>query len=155
MYGPVPVPPVRPLGRPFSKSRSGPRRLALTPVLAVTAVLALCAPAAEAQTTATVYGKVTRSATSTTLELSGGQRTADGSQPPTVARLELFFPRQLGYDPRGLPTCRPAALERKGVAGCAKGSRIGTGFVKAQAGTLLAEPKLTLFNRRRRCRAAG
>lgn len=126
-------------------------RVKLSAALAGAAVCALAASAvpaaAQAANTVNVEGKVVKAkpGKATKLSIGGGQRTDDGSQPPTVEKLELFFPKQLKFRPQGFTSCSTGILEAEGPDGCPTASAIGTGKVRAVAGGIVVTPAFRLF----------
>ncbi len=124
-------------------------RVKLSSALAVAAVCAIGAVPATAQAANTIHveGKVVKAkpGKATKLSVGGGQRTDDGTQPPTVEALDLYFPKQLKFQPKGFKSCSTAILEASGPDGCPAGSSIGTGKVRAVAKGIVVTPEFRLF----------
>ena len=113
-------------------------------VLLAALALALLVPAAGAATIVSVEGSFTKSGGKTTMNVAGTQRNEDGSQPPTVASLDLWLPSQLRINLMGLRKCSRARLQAGGAAACPRASRIGTGSATAVWGSMSAVPTLAL-----------
>jgi hypothetical protein len=47
--------------------------------------------------------------------------------PPPLTQVKVYFPRGTKIHPAGFPTCSASALERRGAAGCPRGSSLGSG----------------------------
>lgn len=59
-----------------------------------------------------------------------------GDPVPPVQAVELEIPSGVLFRSDELESCAPATLDAEGPAGCADGSRIGSGTVNARAGTV-------------------
>lgn len=130
-----------------NRARSG------TAALGATAALLLGAGAAAADPAATMrasfapdqlgaLGAVTVALTLTDLE-------AQGLVPPPLRTLTVHLPPEVGLKMHGVPVCRPAALRRRGAAGCFKRSIVGGGRatleVHAGSQTIPEASRLTAF----------
>jgi hypothetical protein len=72
-----------------------------------------------------------------------------GAKPPALRHITFRFPRGSIANTGFFKTCSPAALERRGLAGCPVASRIGSGTAQGDARPVIADPvdaKITLFN---------
>lgn len=80
--------------------------------------------------------------------------TEDGSQPPVLETVTIWFDKNGKVETRGLPTCTPGKLKATTTAQARKlcpGAIIGTGFGKAvvifpEQGPIPASSPITLFN---------
>jgi hypothetical protein len=72
----------------------------------------------------------------------------DGSQPPTITNVELYFPKELRFNPSKFATCSMADLMPGDPSVCPRASKVGTGSAEAlaAAGAIRAQPALTAFN---------
>ncbi len=74
------------------------------------------------------------------------------AQPFTIQRAVVYFPDHAGTNGRLLPTCSARRIERfhGNLARCPKGSKVGSGIVKAKALGLgvTATGRVTMFNSR-------
>jgi hypothetical protein len=64
---------------------------------------------------------------STNLSLAASFASDTGRAPSPVTKFTLFTPAGIGVDTRGVGTCAPAALERRGPGACPLDSRAGFG----------------------------
>src|SRR3954451_20541628 len=80
--------------------------------------------------------------------------TEDGSPPPVLETVTLWFDKHGKVETRGLPTCTPGKLAATTTAQARKlcpGAIVGTGFGKAvvnfpEQGPILAGSPITIFN---------
>ena len=124
-------------------------------LVSLTAALGLAAPALAAPT-----AKLT--VTTTLLDQPAGRPWAialgtavtianpDGSQPPSLKRFQISFPRGAKTNFGSFPACQQKRLEqRKAPDGCPSGSRIGSGTSSVSAQPIFAAPiiaKVDVFN---------
>jgi hypothetical protein len=122
---------------------------ALGATAATLAVLAACCPSAGARSTAAVAQaspsdtgasirpslRPDRLGASTALTLA--IRFSGGAQgvPAPLRRAVLHLPAGLGIGLRGVKTCAPAQLRRRGAAGCPTGALVGRGHALLEART--------------------
>src|SRR5271155_1350147 len=101
---------------------------AATAALPVCACLAL-ATAGRAQESLNVQASFSpdRLGAATNLSLAASFVSAAGKAPSPVTKFTLLAPAGIGVDTRGVGTCAPATLERKGPGACPPDSRAGFG----------------------------
>jgi hypothetical protein len=73
------------------------------------------------------------------------ETTGDVDKPVTQTS-DVYFPKGSLYNGSKYPKCAQATMERGSVAGCPKGSIMGTGTGVAYADTVLTNPKITVVN---------
>ena len=69
-----------------------------------------------------------------------------GELPATLDRTTILFPYGSQLNSRLFPSCSAAALNRRGLRACPKGSRIGSGFAVGVGDTVRQRLTATLFN---------
>lgn len=69
-----------------------------------------------------------------------------GVEPPVVTHGYALFPRNGSWNGGKYPKCTEAALDRKGVGACPKGSRIGHADATAYADNVITRPDIEIFN---------
>jgi hypothetical protein len=70
----------------------------------------------------------------------------DGTQPPTIAKAVVYFPKGLRFNPGKFPKCKYESLFFNRPEECPAGSKVGSGSATAVSGDLTATPKLTAYN---------
>src|SRR3954470_4837885 len=89
---------------------------------------AAAAPVAKLTVTTTLLRQPTGRSWSIGLGTLVTIANPDGSQPPSLKRFRISFPRGAKTNYRSVPACSPARLAaRKGPDACPAGSRIGKG----------------------------
>lgn len=69
-----------------------------------------------------------------------------GVEPPVVTHGYALFPRNGDWNGGKFPKCTEAALDRRGVDACPKGSRIGHADATAYADNVVTRPDIEVFN---------
>lgn len=117
---------------------------------------ALAAPAvaqSPAQTTLTIDAKVIPNKAGTPknpqgvrIESSAKFFSPPGVEPPVVTHGFALFPRNGNWNGGKYPKCTERILEREGVDGCPKKSRIGHADATAYADNVITRPDIEIFN---------
>jgi hypothetical protein len=77
---------------------------------------------------------------------------ADGSRAVATTKVDAHLLKRWGWNWAKFPKCDPARLQAQGPKGCPKGSKVGTGSVKADATPIVANAvggTVTAFNGKR------
>jgi hypothetical protein len=75
-------------------------------------------------------------------------RKVDGTKPSPTIRTIVTLPKGMGLNYGQFPKCKQSALEKSGPKACPKGSKVGTGTLKADASPVISEVggTVTAFN---------
>ena len=63
-----------------------------------------------------------------------------------VTTFKVWFPRGAVYNGGHFPSCSAATLDRRGPAGCPRGSIVGSGLGVAYASTTITKPRIVVVN---------
>jgi hypothetical protein len=80
------------------------------------------------------------------LKVSAQFHSPPGVDPPVVTRAYALFPRHGNWNGGKYPKCTLRILQREGVDGCPKKSRIGHADATAYADNVITRPDIELFN---------
>lgn len=80
------------------------------------------------------------------LAMTFGWHGLTAANQPTVVKLDIWFPRGSVYNGARYPTCSSQTLDRRGPAGCPRGSIMGGGTGTAYADTTITRPRITVVN---------
>lgn len=129
------------------------RKLALLvtgALLLATSAIALASPGAVHPTASAAAGPLTAGSTrhpqGIKLGMTFGWHGLAAANQPTVVKLDIWFPRGSVYNGARYPICSSATLDRRGPAGCPRGSIMGGGTGTAYADTTITRPRITVVN---------
>ena len=122
-------------------------------MLVVGAALAAPSLAQAPQTTLTIDAKVIPNKAGTPknpqgvrIESSARFFSPPGVEPPVVTHGFALFPRNGNWNGGKYPKCTERILDRRGVGGCPKKSKIGHADATAYADTVITRPVIEIFN---------
>lgn len=83
-----------------------------------------------------------------TLEINVSTADPAAAQPPPLKQVVIRFNKGGVFNGKLFPKCKQSALQAKGLKGCPKGSKVGTGTALASAKPIIDQVKatVTVFN---------
>lgn len=80
------------------------------------------------------------------LQMTFGWTGLNEANQPLVTGIDVWFPQGSQYNATKYPRCSVATLDRRGPAGCPRGSIMGHGGGVAYADNTLTRPRITVVN---------